>query len=218
MATFEDAIGAFRSGATGQAEELALEFLAQARDESDLMGQVDALCMLARVALRRGELAHAGELAAEARGLARRAGERRLERMPIHMQAAATRMRGAYMEARILYQESIELNLQLGEERMVAAEHRNLAYVELHDGQFDRARELFFMAAKEATSLGYKALEPYLLLDAAVIAFEAGEIKRAEQLAAAMHAALAESGLVPDPDDAAEEELLVAQLYWTGPT
>ena len=218
MATFEDAIGAFRSGATGQAEELALELLAQARDESDLMGQVDALCMLARVALRRGELAHAGELAAEARGLARRAGERRLERMPIHMQAAATRMRGAYAEARVLYEESIELNVQLGEARMVAAEHRNLAYVELHDGQFDRAHELFFMAAKEARSLGYEALEPYLLLDAAVVALEAGEIRRAAQMATAMHAALAESGLVPDPDDAAEEELLEAQLYWMGPT
>jgi hypothetical protein len=216
MATYQDAIAAFRTGATGEAEELALNLLAQTRDEADLMGQVDALCMLARVALRRGDLAHVGELAAEARSLARRAGERRLERMPIHMQAVATRMRGAYREARVLYEESIELNVQLGEKRMVAAEHRSLAYVELHDGHVGRARELFFSAAVEARALSYEALEPYLLLDAAVIAFHAGEVKRAAQLAMAMQAAIAEAGLIPDPDDAAEEELLETQLFWMG--
>jgi hypothetical protein len=218
MATYEDAIGAFRSGATGLAEALALGLLAQARDEGDLAGQVDALVMLSRVALRRGDLAHAGELAAEARALARRAGRRGLERMPIHMQAAATRMRGSYSEARILYEESIELNVQLGEARMVAVEHRNLAYVELHDGHADRARELFLSAAEEARALGYDAIEPYLLLDAAVIAFEAGETERAAQLATAMRAAVAEAGQVPDPDDQAEEELLEARLFWMGPS
>jgi len=43
------------------------------------------------------------------------------------MQTAATRMRGAYGAARVLYEERIELNVQPGEKRMVAAEHRNLA-------------------------------------------------------------------------------------------
>src|SRR6202521_2999035 len=124
MATLEDALHAFRSGATGLAEELALELLAQTRDEGNLEGQVESLVMLSRVALRRSDLAHAVEVAAAARGLARRAGERRLERMPIHIQAAATRMRGAYAEARTIYEESIELNVQLGEPRMVAIEHR----------------------------------------------------------------------------------------------
>lgn len=212
MATFEEAIVAFRSGATGLAEQLSLELLAWSRDEGDLADQVEALCMLARVALRRGELAHAAELAGEARRLARRAGERRLERTPIHMQAAATRMQGAYSEARILYRESIELNLELGERPMVAAEHRNLAYVELHDGHFELASELFVNAAKQARELGYAALEPYLLLDAAVIAFEGGEVQRAAQLARAMHDAIADAGQIPDPDDAAEEELLEIRL------
>jgi ATP/maltotriose-dependent transcriptional regulator MalT len=218
MATYEDAIGAFRSGATGLAEALSLGLLALARDEGDLTGQVDALVMLARVALRRGDLAHVAELAAEARGLARRAGQRRLERMPIHMQAVVTRMRGAYSEARVLYEESIELNVQLGEARMVVAEHRNLAYVELHDGHAGRARELFLSAAQEARSLGYDAIEPYLLLDAAVIAFESGDTERAAQLAAAMRAAVAEAGQVPDPDDQAEAERLEASLSWIGPS
>jgi ATP/maltotriose-dependent transcriptional regulator MalT len=216
MATYEEAISAFRSGATASAEALALELLAQAREGGDLAGQVDALCMLARVALRRGDLDHVGAVAAEALGLARQAGQRRHERMPIHMQAVAARMRGAYSEARILYQESIELNVQLGEERMVAVEHRNLAYVELHDGHADRARELFLSAADGARALAYDALEPYLLLDAAVIAFESGERARAAELVAAMRAAVADTGQIPDPDDAAEAEMLESRLFWMG--
>lgn len=81
---YEDAIAAFRSGATGRAEELSLELMSQARDGGDL-----------------------SDLSA----------------------------------ARLLYEESIEVNVQLSEERMVAVEHRNLAYVELHDGHADLAEK-----------------------------------------------------------------------------
>ena len=218
MGLYEDAIAAFRSGATGRAEELSLELLSQARDSGDLGGQVDGLCMLARVALRRGDLDQTSVLAEQAHMLARRAGERRLERMPIHMRAVAVRMRGDFPTARLLYEESIEVNVQLGEERMVAAEHRNLAYVELHDGHADLARQLFARAAQEARALRYDALEPFLLLDSAVVAFEDGDIDRAGQLAAATRVALYEAGQIPDPDDAAEEERLEAELYWMGPS
>jgi hypothetical protein len=68
----------------------------------------------------------------------------------------------------------------------------------------------------EVRALGYEALEPYLLLDAAVNAFEAGELNRAAQLAMAMRTAVAGAGLIPDPDDAAEEEVLETQLFWMG--
>lgn len=218
MGIYEDSIAAFRSGDTGRADELALELLSQARDEGDIGGQVHGLCMLARVALRRGDLRHVSDLASEARALAQRAGERRLERMPIHMQAVAVRMRGAYSEARVLYEESIELNVQLGEERMVAVEHRNLAYVELHDHHLNRARQLFNRAAREAHALGYSSLEPFLLLDAAVMAYEDGDRKTAAELAAATRTAIAETGQILDPDDAAEEEWLEAGLFWMGPS
>jgi hypothetical protein len=216
MGAYEESLAAFRSGETGRAEELALELLSQARVDGDVAGQVDGLSMLARVALRRGDLSRVGALAAEARGLARRAHERRLERMPIHLQAVAVRMRGVFSEARVLYEESIELNLELGERGMVVAEHRNLAYVELHDGHFDRARQLFATAADEARALGSDAWEPFLLLDAAVVAFEEGERGRAVQLAEATQAAVGARGEILDPDDAAELEWLRSVLFVVG--
>ena len=218
MGLYEDAIEAFRSGATARTEVLSLELLSDARESGDLSGQVDALAMLARIALRRGDLDHVIALAQEARALARRAGERRLERMPIHMHAVAVRMRGDFSAARLLYEESIEVNVQFGDERMIAVEHRNLAYVELHDGHPDLARQLFGLAAQEARALGYDALEPLLLLDSAVVAFEDGDRDRAGQMAAAARAALFEAGQIPDPDDAAEEEWLESNLHWVRPS
>jgi tetratricopeptide (TPR) repeat protein len=209
---YEESLVAFRSGETARAEELALELLSQARLGGDVGGQVDGLCMLARVALRRGDLARVQALAGEGRGLARRAGDRRLERMPIHLEAVAVRMRGDYSAARGLYQESIDLNLQLGEERMVASEHRNLAYVELHDGHVDRARELFESAVQLVRSGQHHSLEPYLLLDAAVVALEDGDRHGAARLAAAMQAAVFAAGQILDPDDAAEHDLLQLRL------
>jgi ATP/maltotriose-dependent transcriptional regulator MalT len=172
--------------------------------------------MLARVALRRGDLEHAGLLAEQARALAHRTGDHRLERMPIHMQAVAVWMRGDFSAARLLYEESIEVNVQLGEKRMVAVEHRNLAYVELHDGHADRARQLFARAAQGARALGYEALEPFLLLDSAVLALEDGDTAAATDLAAATRAALVDSGLIPDPDDAAEEETVGGRAVLDG--
>ncbi|MDQ2942408.1 MAG: hypothetical protein M3R21_01905 [Candidatus Dormibacteraeota bacterium] len=104
-------------------------------------------------AFRAGETGSAEELAQE---LLSRARERRLERMPIHMQAVAVRMRGDYSQARVLYEESIVLNHQLGEDRMVTVEH--LAYVELQDHHADRARDLFASAAEAARASKYEFL------------------------------------------------------------
>ena len=213
MGVYEESLNAFRAGDTDLAEELALELLGESRsaeeegeDAGDRAGRVDALCMLARVALRRGKFYQVTTLADEAWGVSLGAVKRReeamLKRMPIHLMGVAARMLGEYAEARLFYLESIELNRELGEDRMVAAEHRNLAYVELHDGHVDRARELFAVAAEDG------GLEPFLLLDAAVLALEDGDGPKARELAAIFVAA----GLILDPDDAAELESLQIRL------
>jgi hypothetical protein len=220
---YEDSLKAFRSGDTGLAEELALELLGESRGEDDegedgghRAGRVDALCMLARVALRRGEFWSVRTLAEDAWAVSLGAVERReevmLKRMPIHLMAVAARMRCEYAEARLLYLESIALNREVGEDRMVAAEHRNLAYVELHDGHMDRARELFASAVELARASNHSTLEPYLLQDAAVLAFEDGDRERAAELVASTQAAFSSAGQIPDPDDAAELEGLQLRL------
>jgi tetratricopeptide (TPR) repeat protein len=216
VSIYEDSMKAFRSGDTGLAEEFALELLGESSDDDDVVGRVDGLCMLARIALRRGELWRVSSLADSAWGAALGARSPReemmLKRMPIHLLAVGARMSGEYAEARLLYRESINLNRELGENRMVAAEHRNLAYVELHDGHLDRARELFASAVELARAAKYDALEPFLLQDAAVLALEDGDRDRAAELLVDTQAAFASAGQVPDPDDAAELEALQSRL------
>jgi hypothetical protein len=94
---------------------------------------------------------------------------------------------------------------------MVAAECHNLAYVELHDGHVERARALFWEAGDRSRRIGYEALVPYLIADAAVLAVEDGDPGGAARLAGAA-AAFEAAGQVPDPDDAAEQAWLRVRL------
>ena len=114
MGDYEEALDAFRSGDNEKARRLSGEALTAAERDRDHAGQVDALCMLARVALRENDFTRVRELADEARARARTAGDERLERMPVHMQAVAARMSGNLVEARELHDESIELNQSFG--------------------------------------------------------------------------------------------------------
>lgn len=210
MVRYEEMLEAFRAGDNELTRRLSSEALEAAGASGEVSQQVDALCMLARVALREGDLKRVGDLANQARSRART--DRRLERMPLHMQAVAARMSGRYDEARRLYEESIELNQSLGEERMVAAEYHNLAYVELRDGRPDRAKELFKQARDQAHRVGYEALHPYLVGDLAVIAAIDADAATAARLAGAAAGGFAAAGQVPDPDDAAEQQRLREQL------
>jgi ATP/maltotriose-dependent transcriptional regulator MalT len=196
---------------------MAEELVRTSRASADLSGEIDGLCMLARIALRQGDLQRVAMLAGEGRVLALRKKVPKRERMPLHLEAVAARMQGDFVTARQLYRESIDLNRQLGEERMVAAEHRNLAYVELHDGNAAEARELFSASASLARACGYDALEPYLLLDSAVVAFEKGDAARAGELLEESKAGFAAAGQIPDPDDAAEAQWLRKRLDEAAP-
>src|SRR5919198_5519967 len=103
MTAGEEILQAFRRGDTDRTRELAEE-LRRSGDE------VVGLCWLARVGLREGDFARANDLAAKARNLARDEDE---SRMPLHIQAAATRMAGDTDAARELYLGSIDLNRRL---------------------------------------------------------------------------------------------------------
>jgi len=201
---YEKTLAAFRRGDNVEAERLATADVAAARAEGDAAALVDGLCMLARVALRVGLLGVVEDRAHEALNVAEAARDRRLRRMPLHLQAVAARMGGRYGEARALYLESIRLNDELGEERMAAAEHRNLAYAEIHAGNIMRAKELFAEARRRAEGRDFPTLAPYLTFDeATVAALDSDYVTAAAKLQAADEQFGAQ-GTVPDPDDAAE--------------
>lgn len=198
----EDTLGAFRRGDNAEAERLAQRDLEMATGSGDTAGRVDALCMLARTALRDGRLDDVEVTARAAQEVA--AGEPRLERMPIHLLAVAARMAGRVDDARALYRRAIELNDALDEARMAAVEHRNLAYVEIQAGDPAEARRLFSESRRRLSGVEAPMLTPYLTLDEATIAVLDGDIDSARAKLEAAEALFGQQGVVPDPDDAVE--------------
>lgn len=211
MKAYRDAMAAFRSGDDARVTDLSQRALADARASGDHAAEVEALCMLARVALRDGDFNQVHRLATEAESLAA-ALPLAQRRMPLHLQAAGARMAGDLSRARTLYEQSIALNEELGNARFVASEQRNLAYVELNDGRAGRARELFAKAREGARMTGYTDLEPYLVQDEAMVAGLDGDAKRAAELLARAGSMLAARGELPDPDEDAEQKRLRARL------
>jgi hypothetical protein len=212
MRYHEEARDAFRRGDTAVVERLSRRELDRARAASDAAGEVDALCMLARVEVRDGDLAEAGRWTTEARTVARRGGDKRLEMAPAHIIAALATMSGDLGSARILIGESVALHAELGETRMVAVEHHNLGHVELRLGHADRARELFADVRGRALEEDWTDMLPYVTADAAVMADVDGDHARSARLLGAAAGAYRTVGQVPDPDDAVEQDALRERL------
>jgi hypothetical protein len=204
MGYFDDVRAAFHRGETALVERLSHQELARARASADTPAEVEALCMLARAALRRDDLPEAGRLAVQARTVARTAGESRLEQGPLHILAGCARLAGDAGAARVLMGESIALNESLGESRMVAVEQSNLAYVELHSGNADGARELFTAARQHTFQNGVEGMVPVVTLGAAVMAAADGEHRRAALLLGSADGAYRAREEIPDPDEAIE--------------
>jgi tetratricopeptide (TPR) repeat protein len=207
---YDETVAAFRRGDNAAAERLARVDLERAIAAGDRTAHVDALCMLSRTALRDGRL---DDVETHARAAYEAAGEEtRLQRMPIHMRAVAARMAGQHDEARRLYRQSINLNEQLGESRMAAVEHRNLAYVEIHAGDVDEARSLIVESRRRFSGMDTPSMAPYLVFDDATMAALEGDLATARTKLDAAQSLFAEQGVVPDPDDAAEIAALRRRL------
>lgn len=201
---YEETLAIFRRGDNAETERLAKADLSIARANGDTSGEVNALCMLARVSLRTGHLGLVDEYARQGQDVADSEADRALGRMPLHLRAVAARMSGHYDDARHLYLESIGLNDALGEQAMVAAECRNLAYVEVHAGNVTRAFELFAEAQRRAARTGSLVLAPYLAVDEATVASLRSDHATAKAKLQEAEEQFLQQGVVPDPDDAAE--------------
>lgn len=210
MEFIDQAIVAYRKGDTEYATRIAEVALQAARKAQDAKREVEAICMLARIALRIGDLDQVASFVAEARSKAR--GDPSSERLILHVEAVAARMRGSLAAARDLCTAGLKLSESLDDDQATIAEYRNLAYVELHAGNRERARKLFLEARRRAELLGHQELLPYIVADAAVLAMEDGDGGKAATLAGAADAALKAAGEAPDPEEVVEQGLLRARL------
>ena len=193
---YQQGLEAFRRGDNERSHELNDRSLALAREADDAPAVVDALIGLARVALRDEDLARVHALTAEAREVATEHGlAGRPVALPLHLDAEATRMSGDLARARALYEESIALNRRLGDERGVALEQANVAWVAINEGRIEEAEAL----VRACVDSGH-AEEPYL---------QAFCSKRARELLAGADERLAAAGLVLDPADRPEYEKTV---------
>jgi len=209
---YDETLSAFRRGDNAEAARLAKVDLEESVAAGDAEGHVNSLCMFARVALREGRFDEVAVRATEAFDVAVASGDRRLQRMPVHLRAVAARMGGHQDEARSLYMQSISLSDELGETVMAAVEHRNLAYVELGAGDADRARALFAESRSRLRGTDQPSLHPYLVFDEATEAALQGDLVTAQAKLDEAERLFAEQGVVPDPDDAFEMAALRKRL------
>jgi len=188
---------AFKRGDTDLARRHHAESLDRARDAGDATAIVTALSGLMRVALRSEDWDHLDRLCLEGASVATESGDETLLRMPLHMGAEGARMRGDLIEARHQYLQSIELNMQLGNDTMVGVESGNLAWVEIAAGNLDEADDLIDRCAR-ATGPDDPYCVAFVELTRARLLLERGEPSGAVLLEHA-ETTLEAAGLVWDP-------------------
>ena len=202
----EQGYAAFKGGDAARSRDLNARSLALAREADDPEAIANALAGLMRLGLRARDFDELEKLATEGEDVARSAGNPALRRLPLHMRAESARMRGDLSRARELYDASIALNEELGNEVMVAVELGNKAWVEVAERRLDEAERLL-RASLEATTDDYGIA--FCLLGLARVELERGHERGAEVLGAA-EAMLERAGLVWDPAEQPEYEATLA--------
>lgn len=193
---------AFKTGHAERSRDLNAQSLALAREAGDPSATVRALAGLMRVALNDRNLELVESLAQQCDEAAALADDRSLGRMPLHMRAEAARMSGELARARELYDASIDLNRELGNEAMVAVELGNKAWVEIASARLGDAERLI----RESIAAGggeddYGMATSLLAL--ARVELERGNARGVEMLGAA-EAVLDGAGLAWDPAEQSE--------------
>jgi MalT-like TPR region len=192
---------AFRAGDQAGAASAFEESLVSARASGEDRVVVLAMMGLARVDLRRGDLAAVRRRCKEALALAE-ALDPAARQHPLHLLATADRMEGGYAAALERYRDSLALNRRLGDERWVTMETMNLAAAERGLGRLDDAAAHLHEALTRALGGQGGDLVPFCVLGFAGIAAERGEPARAGTLVGAVDAWLEGGPQILDPDDA----------------
>lgn len=203
----DQAYDAFKGGDADRSRELNLESLEVARRIDDPQAIVRALAGMMRLALREHDNDAVERLAAECDELASEAVDQSLRRLPLHMRAEAARMKGDSTTARELFDASIALNRELGNEGMVTVELANRSWVEINEGLLDEAEKLLRTSLARTDDDDRYGLAS-CLLGLARVQLERGDAG-AEILGAA-DSQLEQDALVWDPAEQREYERTLA--------
>jgi tetratricopeptide (TPR) repeat protein len=200
----EEGYQTFKSGDANGSSRLNEESLELARQADDPQAIVRALAGLMRLGLRAGSFDEVEGLAQQCDEVAEAAGDGSLRRLPLHMRAEAARMKGNFDRARELYDTSIALNRELGNEAMVGVEMANKSWVEINTGRLEDAERLI-RGSMDLTPVDDAYGIAFSLLGLARVQLELGREQGAETLGAA-ESVLEREGLVWDPAEESEYE------------
>lgn len=200
-ALYENALLAFWQGDDAAARSLLARSLDIARRLADPTGEAVALCGMARLELREGDLDRARDLCEEA--LARVAGtdDTRGRSNALHVLGVAAQMRGDLHEAAQFMNRRMELARELNLMSSVAAEAGNLSVVERRLGNLERATQLALEALHLSERRGDEWMHPYELSSLAAIAAAKEDFVRAATLLGGAAGMMERMGTAWPPDE-----------------
>jgi tetratricopeptide (TPR) repeat protein len=201
VALYENGLLAFWQGADEEACSLHGRSLELARRLDDRSAVAQALCGLARVALRE-DLDWARTMCEEALGTVQDTGDMIGRSNALHVLGVAAQMRGDLRQARDLMTQRIELARKLGDFATISGESSNLSMVERQLGNLARAEQLAREALQIEEQRGDEWAIPYSLNGLAAVAVETGELERAATLLGAAAALQERQGNAWPPDEA----------------
>jgi tetratricopeptide (TPR) repeat protein len=200
-ALYENALLAFWQGDDGTTRSLLERSLGAARRLVDPTDEAVALCGMARLALREGDLDQARALCEEA--LERVAGtdDTRGRSNALHVLGVAAQMRGDLHEAAQFMNRRMELARELNLMSSVAAEAGNLSVVERQLGNLERATQLALEAMQISERRGDEWMHPYELNSLAAIAAAKHHFVSAATLLGAAARLMERMGTAWPPDE-----------------
>jgi tetratricopeptide (TPR) repeat protein len=199
-ALYEDGMLAFWQ-ADATAMSLFERSLESATRLHDPTGEAVAICGMARVALREGDLDRARRHCRDALDRVRGTDDLLGRSNALHVLGVSAQMRGDFIEARGFMNERMQLARQLGNFSSVASEASNLSVVERQLGNFERAKELALEALRLSDRRGDEWSIPFDLNSLAGIAAAGRDFERAAKLLGAAAALMDRMAMAWPPDE-----------------
>jgi len=200
-ALYENGLLSFWQGDDDVTRSLLDRSLDTARRLGDKTGEAVAICGMARIALRGGDLDRARNLCEDALQRVEGADDRLGRSNALHVLGVTAQMRGDMREAAQFMNRRIAIARELNFLSSVAVEAGNLSVVERQLGNLERATELALEAIQISQQRGDEWMLPYELSSFAGIAVAKKDFVRAARLLGAAARVMELTGTAWPPDE-----------------